>query len=763
MNLFYRRPLAQFCALFAAASIVGACLTKKHLSLHLPLAILSILISALLIAVPIFARRFHPKLLTPALSLLFVALSLIQSYMAVNRKLETVSRFEGMAQTCTLEIRESTLSTSYLSTYRAEIRQIGESRVAIQSKITFPFDAELSVGDRIEGNFYILAASEDAENASYLLSEGILATLEAADESVTVIGHTTPDPLSKALFSLRDHLSDLIDRHVGGEEGHLISSLFLGRRDLLRDSTVRDFRRTGTTHLLAISGMHLSVIVLFVDLLLRVFGVSKKWRCVAVLLVTLFYLALTGFALSACRAFLMCCFVYLSWLFHGEGDTVTSLFFALFFLLLISPTSVYDVGMWMSVLAVLGIVIVLNFLESLRERLRKRGMSKKKLRLVYSAVSAVCISLAAELFILFPMWLAFDELSLVALPCGLLLSPPVTATLFLTPFLFLFAWFPPFAFLIGRILYGISHMILEGVTEFSRLRGITVSLGHRFFDFFVPIFSLILLILLIVKLRKKWLIPAAMGAAILSLAAFLCFLRIPSPDTVTADYLAQGESALLAFTTGEQSVVCDLSSGSYTVIGQTHTLLAKQRATEISAFLLTHYHQNHIRSISRLLEGATVRSLYLPLPQTETESGILETLITQAKEQDCKVTLYDRGRPLVLGELTLEISKEVYLKRSTHPTFYLSASAHGQTLIYAAESVHEDETLYTGLCRQTESAEVLILGNHGPITKENFSYPLGDGYVLVADATLAEHFFLTEPPTGTVLRDTTRLTYCFPK
>ena len=763
MNLFYRRPLALFCALFAAASVGGACLTARHLPLHLPLALFLLILSALLLAVPIFNGRFHPKLLTPILALLFAALALIQSYLSIDRKLETVSRFKDEAQSCRLEIQEVTASKSYLSSYLARVERIGETTLVVQSKITFPFDAELSVGDNIQADFYILPANEDAENAPYLLANDILATLEAADESFTVIGHTPPDPFSSALSSLRGILSDLIDVHVGGEEGHLISSLFLGKRELLGDSTVRDFRRTGTTHLLAISGMHLSVIVLFVDLLLRVFGVSKKWRCVAVLLVTFFYLALTGFALSACRAFLMCGFVYLSWLFHGEGDTVTSLFFALFFLLLISPTSVYDIGMWMSVLAVLGIVIASNFLKSFRERLRKKGMGKNKLRLVYAAVSAVCISLSAELFILFPMWLAFDELSLVALPCGLLLSPPVTAILFLTPFLFLLAWFPPVAFLLGRILYGISHMILEGVTALSRLHGITVSLGHRFFDFFVPLFSLILLILLIVKLRRKWLIPAAMGTAILSLAVFLCLLRIPSPDTVTADYLAQEDNALLAFTAGEKSVILDLSSGSYTVIGRARTLLAERCSTEISAFVLTHYHQNHIRSISRLLANTTVRALYLPLPQTQTEGGILEALITEAERQDCKVTLYDRGKPLTLGELTLEVSREVYLKRSTHPTFYLSASAHSQTLIYAAESVHEDEALYAELCSQTEDAEVLILGNHGPITKESFSYPLGNGYVLLADSTLAEHLGLTEPPKGKILIDTTRFTYCLQK
>lgn len=761
MNLFGKRPLALFCAAFALAAILGAYLTSKGLHIHLPLALLSFFLSALLLAMPIFMKRFHPRQLTGCIALLFVALSLLESWIAIDRTIEQASSLGNETQSCTVRIKELERSTSYLSSYLVEIDSLGNSGAKTDGRLIFPFSADLEMGDQIEGNFYIKAATDDPENSSYLLSSGILVELEAETEDFSIIGHTPPDRLSTSILSLRNSLSEFICQHIDGEEGHLIASLFLNRRDLLSDKTARDFQRTGTTHLLAISGMHLSVIVLLTDLLLRFFGMTKNRRCVAILLITLFYLSLTGFALSACRAFLMCCFIYLSWLFHSDNDAVTSLFFALFFILLISPVSVYDIGMWMSVLAVLGILITLKFLESLREKLRKKGWDTKQIQRLLRPLSAICISLSAELFILYPMWLVFDELSLVALPCGILLSPLVTLILFLTPFFFFFAWLSPVVSLLGWTLYGIAHLILEGVSFLSRFRGITVSLGHRFFDIFIPIFFLIMLLLLILKLRRKWWIPATMGGALLSIALFLCFLRIPDTQTATADFLGQKDNALLTFTANEAIVVCDVTGGSYSAIGELRPLLAERCATEISAYVLTHYHKTHLNSLMRLFSTVVVRTLYLPIPQNQTEQEIFESLRDLSEKQNCAITLYERGTPLLFNELSLTVSSEAYLKRSTHPTFYLTATAFDKTLIYVGESLHEDEPLYTELYQKTATADLLIFGIHGPITKESFFYPLGDGRTVLTDPLLLDYITLGKAPTGSILCDTSQITVFF--
>ncbi len=764
MNLFGKRPLALFCASFAAASVCGCYLTLQHTPVHLLLAILLFLIAALLLAVPLFLHRFHPTLLTPSLALLFAALALLQSWHGFGKKLQTVSSFDGGEVTCQILIKEEYFSKSYLSSYRAEIQQLSDTSPKAMGEVTFPFDAEWKVGDVVVGCFLVHSVNDGSENTLYRLSDGILLELEGDEEqSFSVIDRIEPDKLTDTLYDLREMLSGLIGRLIADEEGDLVSSLFLNKRELLSDQTILAFRRTGTTHLLAISGMHLSVIILLVEKLLRAFDVKKNARCVSVLMITLFYLTLTGFALSACRAFLMCCFVYLSWLFQSDNDAITSLFFSLFFILVLSPYSVCDIGMWMSVLAVLGILIAMRFLEMLREHLKKKGMSPKALHRLSNLLSPICISLAAEVFILFPMWLVFDELSLVALPCGILLSPLVTIVLFLTPFMLLFSWLPVLATPLSALLYAVCHIMLKAVSFFSSFHGITVSLGYRFFSFLIPISALIIALLLIVKLKRIWMIPVAMGLTVLSVAVFLLALRLPSSNTVRTDFLRQDENELLIFSAAEESVICDSSSGSFSPLRAAYELLHKRHTTEISAYVLTHYHTRHISTLSRLFSSFTVRTLCLPVPQTEDESSVFASLLSLAKEYGVTTLIYDRGSPLSFGPLSLTVSREVYLKRSTQPTFYITATAFDQTLLYIGESAHEDGTLYYELCQSTEQAEYVIFGWHGPTTKQDFSYPLGEGYVFLTDDSLLSYFLLQNEPKGKVICEGSHISFAMQK
>ena len=758
MNLFGKRPLALFCASFALASVLGCYLTLQRIRLHLPLTVLLFLIAALLLAVPLLLHRFHPKLLTPIIAFLFAALSLIQSQCVIGNKLSKLAPFDGQEVSCRLLIKEKAFALSYLSCYRAEIETLDGTPLNAMAEVTLPFYAEWEVGDVILGDFSLHSVNDGSENTLYRLADQILLELEGEAQGYSVVDRVKPDILAVAISDFRELLSERIGNLIDGEEGNLVSSLFLNKRELLEDRTTLAFRRTGTTHLLAISGMHLSILILLVEKLLCALGVSKRTRCITVLLVTFFYLALTGFALSACRAFLMCCFVYLSWLFRSDNDPITSLFFSLFLILVISPYSVCDIGMWMSVLAVLGILITVELLEAVREALKKRKrMSPKAIRLIMSTLSSVALSLAAEIFILFPMWLAFDELSLVALPCGLILSPLVTVVLFLTPVMLLFSWLPLIAAPLGALLCAVCRVMLEAVSYFSSFRGITVSLGYRFFDYLIPISSILIALLLIIKLKRKWLLSLAMGGTVLSIGIFISVLRLPAADSLTADFLSQKENELLLFSYAEQSVICDSSTGAYSPLRSAYDLLRARNTTEISAYVLTHYHTLHVSTLSRLFSAFAVRAVYLPLPQTEKESAVLTSLLALVKENGITAHIYDRGKPLALGPLSLTVSNEAYLKRSTQPTFYIKASAFGQELLYIGESAHEDQALYRALCEQTKNAELVIFGSHGPITKQSFSSPLGEGYTFLSDESLLPFFSPESKPTGKIVCGSTQI------
>ena len=756
MNIFGKRPLALFCASFATASVCGALLSAKHLRIHLFLSIFLFLTAVLLFAIPLFCRKFHPRLLTPILALLFASLSFLQSCLCLDKKLELVSTLDKQEIICRFQVKEQYFADSYLSSYRVEI-----DRFNAMATVSVPFHAEWNLGDIVEGTFTLHTIQDNSSNASYYLSDGILLELDTEKESFSVVHHVEPDPIAMRIYKLRENFSNTILRLVSGDEGRLISSLFLNKRELLDSKILRDFRRTGSTHLLAISGMHLSVIILFSETFLRLLDIKKKGRCVAILITAFFYLALTGFALSTCRAFLMCCFVYLSWLFRSDNDAFTSLFFSLFIILVISPFSVYDIGMWMSVLAVLGILTASYFLSLLRERLAQR--KKKFTRRIFQMFSAVCIALTAEFFILFPMWLAFDELSLVALPCGLILSPLVTLVLILTPFAIFFSSIPLLSYILKELLFGIAHVILKLVSYVSSFPNITVSLHHRFFDIFIPLVSALILILLVIKLKRNWHIPTLMGSSILTIAIFLSALRIPPTTNITVDVLGKKENEIIVFSASEKSVVCDITSGAYSAVYPIHEILTQRYTTEISAYVLTHYHTNHVSSLARLFSSLIVRTLCVPISQNQNEYHIFLSLLSLAQKHNIPIIIYDRDVPLSFGCFSLTISEIGYTDHSVHPIFYISASAFHQSLVYVSESAHESPLLYHDICEKTTKANILICGIHGPATKQAFSYPIHNGYVFLTDESLLGYFSPPKDSKNKIISGASRISVCLQK
>ena len=416
----------------------------------------------------------------------------------------------------------------------------------------------------------------------------------------------------------------------------------------------------------------------------------------------------------------------------------------------------------MSVLAVLGILIAQIYIEMIRESLRNSSLKTKWIGRIVHAVSAVCISLAAQIFVLFPMWLVFDELSLVALPCGLILSPFVTAVLFLTPLMLLFSWLPLLPTLIAFSLRLICRSTLDIAAFFSSIEGITVSFGHRFFSVFIPLSALVIALLLILKYKQKWPIPTAVGTVILSLSVFLCFLRMPPTKQLYIDMLRHGENEVLLFSADEQSVICDMTSGAYSSLEPIYDMMTERYATEISSYVLTHYHAAHVRGLSRLFSDVTVHSLCLPRPNNSDESSAFSALLSLAKEHGLTVWIYDRGIPLDFGVLSLTVSNQSYLNRSVHPVFLVAADAFGQSILYASGSAYEDATLYQEICEKTENTQALILGSHGPAAKQIFYCPPCN-YIFLNNGSDVSHFVPPKDSTPHIVCDSTKISLCLYK
>lgn len=155
-------------------------------------------------------------------------------------------------------------------------------------------------------------------------------------------------------------------RNAGLEGDFLavVSAMTLGEKSHVSRRMRDVFSHTGTSHVLALSGLHLGIIFSLLQYLLTFGGRFRRMRVpaqVAIILFVWFYAVVAGMPVSLVRASIMCTLVCMSALAGGNPLSEGNLYLAAFLILLFAPLSLFDVGFQMSFVSVLSILKLMPF------------------------------------------------------------------------------------------------------------------------------------------------------------------------------------------------------------------------------------------------------------------------------------------------------------------------------------------------------------------------------------------------------------------
>lgn len=158
-------------------------------------------------------------------------------------------------------------------------------------------------------------------------------------------------------------------------EYSILSALTLGYQDALADDVKQSFRATGTAHVLAVSGLHVGIIYAIISFFLGFLRRTSKiyWlKPLLIILLLWLYAFITGLPPSVIRASTMLTVFCFSEIFHRKGFTPNALYIAAFFMLLVNPFSLFDVGFQLSFASVLAILYLHPKIVSLIDVKNKR-------------------------------------------------------------------------------------------------------------------------------------------------------------------------------------------------------------------------------------------------------------------------------------------------------------------------------------------------------------------------------------------------------
>lgn len=350
-------------------------------------------------------------------------------------------------------------STPYGKKAIVQCIQSLDLEMPIQGKVLIYYDnqdQELHIGDILHASFALKPLQcKHPGYQKYLENQGIFIT--AKSKEIEIVGHEWS--LIGGAMAERKRIKETIQSHMPDNQiSGLAVAMLLGDKSGLSPELKAQFRKSGLSHILAISGLHVGIVFVFLNSFLSFLDRLPAGKLIRTFLVIFL---LTGFALmtggssSVCRAVLMIAFISLGKVLFRQTNGINLLAVVALLLLIIDPTNLFRIGFQLSFCAVTGILLLTPILN---ERIKARFPMIGK-----GFAESISICLSAQAFTSPLVFYHFGSFPTYFLLANVLLLPIVAYTVNLGVIAVLLAWIPG----LNSALFGMLDFCLWTIAAFS--------------------------------------------------------------------------------------------------------------------------------------------------------------------------------------------------------------------------------------------------------------------------------------------------------
>jgi competence protein ComEC len=514
----------------------------------------------------------------------------------------------------------------------------------------------------------------DFDYKGYLAHQGIYSTVSYPEIEVLETGRGFK-PLAW-VYSARDHLSQSLAKVLHEPQASLAQAIVLGIRGNISSSVNADFTRTGTAHLLAISGLHLSILAgILLSAGIWLFG-RRRYLYIWLALGTIWlYAIITGMHPPVIRGATMASLFLTAELLGRQRSAITSLAFAAAIMVGISPQILWSASFQMSFMAMAGLILVTPFFQAMGRKAVNAtlGEDRPAVPVANTITDSFSVSLGAVIGVWPLVAYYFGIISFVGPPATFLTLPALPGIITtgalagslglvarpVAQIIGWLAWLPlsylrlvvkalatiPLAFLkvtylnpnivwayyltLGVALWLNSHRRQAG-TLTTRPLTLARSGTNKMTD-------------LVSKLPRKWGIPPLLTAAILvSVAA------ATMPDNnLHVSFLDVGQGDAILIHKGNQQVLVDGGPSPQSITLELGKKMPFWDRT-IELVVLTHPHPDHVTGLVEVLNRYKVKQVLYP--DLDSDSSTYKEWLRLVDEKDIKYTIAQAGQEIDLGD-----------------------------------------------------------------------------------------------------------------
>ena len=538
-----------------------------------------------------------------------------------------------------------------------------------------------SYGDMLQviGKLETPSQFDDFDYEGYLARQGIYSTMLYPEIEIAGTGKGFK-PLEWG-YSLRNHLSQTLAEVLPEPQASLAKGIILGIRGNIPSSVNYAFSRTGTAHILAISGLHLSIVAgILLSIGIWLFGKKHHLYIWLALGIIWLYALITGMHPPVVRAAIMASLFLTAELLGRQRSAITALAFAAALMVGTSPQTLWDASFQMSFLAMAGLIFLFPPLRAWGRKTVKATLGED--RAVASVANLITDSFSVTLGAILAVWPVvahyFGVVSLIA-PLATFLALPALPGIIITGALAggLGLMALPLAYPLGWLAWLFLSYMLLVVNGFAALPISAIEAGTINANL-IWIYYLVLTLALwlnshrqqastlttksltsvkpginkitnfVSKLPKKWVIPPLLVVAIL---VSLTATTMPD-DNLHVSILDVGQGDAILVQKGNQQVLVDGGPSPQTIALRLGEKMPFWDRT-IDLVVLTHPDTDHITGLIEVLNRYQVKQVLHP--DLDFESDIYNEWLRLLKEKDIKGTIAQAGQQIDLGETVIEV------------------------------------------------------------------------------------------------------------